>query len=159
MVIFSGKIADVFSCDKHLVNGVALRVSLQKRRPEFTLTYDDEAKGYKVSTTQVNLFVRKKTAADNVHTAIETTLTKMPALYRYTETISKSYLLSTNAQSWDQEDIFHRKPSERLVLTMTTSAGFLGAKQTNKQNPFHYHKFGLCNITVYRNANRSLVHL
>ena len=88
----------------------------------------------KVTNTQANLYVRKMTAADNVYTAIETTFTKMPALYRYTEIIPKTFLVSSAVQSWDQEDVFNRDPIRRFVLAMTTNAGFLGAKRTN---PFY----------------------
>ena len=95
MLVFFGKIADVFFFDKHLLSGVTFRVSLLRIRPEFTLIFDDEAKDYKVGITQVILYVRKLTVADNVYTAIESTLTKMPALYRYTETLSKSSPVST----------------------------------------------------------------
>ena len=89
------------------------------------------------------------TVADHVYTAIESTLTKMPALYRYTETIPKTFLVSLNSQSWDQEDVFNREPIRRFVIAMSTNGGFLGAKRTN---PFHYQKFGLNSITVYRNG-------
>ena len=88
------------------------------------------------------------TFADSVYTAIETTLTKMPALYRYTETILKTFLISTNVQSWDLKDFFNREPIRRFVLTMTRSAGFLGAKRTKA---FHYKKFGLSSIILSQN--------
>ena len=150
IVSYIGKVAaDVFSCDKHLLSGVTLRISFLRTRPEFCLIYDVDTKDYKVTITQANLYVRKMTVADHVYTAIETTLTKMPALYRYTETISKTFLVSANSQSWDQEDVFNREPIRRFVIAMSTNAGFLGAKRTN---PFHYQKFDLNSITVYRNG-------
>ena len=46
---FNGKFAaDVFSCDKHLLSGVTLRISFLRSRPLFCLIYDDDAKDYKI---------------------------------------------------------------------------------------------------------------
>ena len=78
----------------------------------------------KLPSPKANLYVRKMTVADHVYTAIESTLTKMPALYRYTETIPKTFLVSLNSQSWDQEDVFNREPFRRFVIAMSTNGGF-----------------------------------
>ena len=47
-------------------------------------------KKYKINLTRAKLFVRKMTVSDQVFTAIEKTLTKIPALYRYTEVLPKT---------------------------------------------------------------------
>ena len=41
----------------------------------------------KVNITQGNFHFRKPWVAEKVYTALEITLTKKPALYRYTETV------------------------------------------------------------------------
>lgn len=150
IVSFIGKVAaDLFSCDKHLISGVTLRISFLRNRPEFALIYDDVAKDYKIEIIQANLYVRKMTVTDHVYSAIETTLSKTPALYRYTEILPKTFLISSRVKSWDQEDIFNREPIRRFAIAMNTNAAFLGSKTVN---PFHYQKFNLDNITVYRNG-------
>ena len=147
---FIGKVAaDFFTCDKHLISGVTLRLTFLRSRPEFCLIYDNATKDYKVSITQANLHVRKMTVTENVYTAIETNLTKMPAIYRYTEIIPKTFIISNNSSSWNQEDIFNREPIRRFAIAMTTNQAFLGSKIFN---PFHFRKFGLSSITVYRNG-------
>ena len=89
---FFGKVAaDVFSCDKHLLSGVTLRISFVRSKPEFVLIHHDVAKKYKI--TQANLYVRNMTVSEQVFKAIEKTLTKTPALYRYTEVLPKTFLI------------------------------------------------------------------
>ena len=150
VVTFIGKVAaDIFSCEKHLISGVTLRVSFLRKRPEFCLICDDESKNYKIEISQANLYVRKMTVSENVYSAIGSTLTKTPAIYRYTEIIPKTFLVSTGSKSWNNEDIFNREPTRRFALAMTTNKAFLGSKA---DNPFHYQKFNLENITVYRNC-------
>ena len=83
VVTFIGKVAaDMFSCEKHLISGVTLRVSFLRNRPEFCLIHDDKSKDYKIEISQANLYVRKMTVSENVYSAIESTLTKTPAIYR-----------------------------------------------------------------------------
>ena len=89
------------------------------------------------------------TVSYNVVGAIEKTLLKTPAMYQYNEVKSKAFLATAGQQSWKQEDIFTKEPIRSLNNAMSASAAFNG---TNNQNPFSYQKFGLNEITVYRNG-------
>ena len=145
-----GKVAvDFFSCEKHLISGVTMRISFRRSQDDFVIMSEDGAKHYKVKIDEANLFVRKMTVSDNVVGAIEKTLLKTPAMYRYNEVISKAFLATAAQQSWKQEDIFTKEPIRRLIIAMSASAAFIG---TNTENPFSYRKFGLNEITVYRNG-------
>ena len=79
--------------------------------------YDDETEDYKVKITQANLHVRKIFMIENDYTAVERTLTKIRAFYRYTEIITKTFLVSTRSNCWNHEDIFNRKPVRRFVIS------------------------------------------
>ena len=72
-----------------------------------------------------------------------------PASYPYLETLTKTFLASTGLHSWKQEDIFARGPIRRLAICLNTNEAFLG---NNRQNPFHFRKFNLEQIYVYRNG-------
>ena len=145
-----GKVAsDFFSCEKYLLSGVTLRITFLRNRPEFCLIYDTDAKDYKVEISQANLYVRKMTVTEHNFAAIETTLTKSNAFYHYTEIIPKTFLVSIDTRSWNHEDIFNHEPIRRFALVMVTNEAFLGAKTVN---PFHFQKFDLQSITVYRNG-------
>ena len=140
---------DFFSCEKHLVSGVTLRISMRRSQDDFAVISEDPAKDYKVKTDEANLFIRKMTVSDNVVGAIEKTLLKTPAIYRYNEVITKTFLATTGQQSWKHEDIFTKEPIRIVIVALCVGAAFIG---TNTANPFHYQKFGLREITIYRNG-------
>ena len=87
VLFISSVAAGIFSGDKHLVSGVALRVVSLGNRTEFLLKFDDDAKDYKIDISQVNLYLRKMTVSEIVYSAVESTLPKTTAIYRYTEII------------------------------------------------------------------------
>ena len=89
------------------------------------------------------------TIADQVLTAIEKTLLKTPAVYRYTEVLPRTFSATTGIRSWSHEDIFSKEPLRRMVIAMATNQAYL---RTNRTNPFHYQKFNLSQIVVYRNG-------
>ena len=89
------------------------------------------------------------TIADHDLTAIEKTLLKTPAVYRYTEVLPRTFLATTGMRRWSHEDIFSKEPVRRMIIAMATNQAYLG---TNRTNPFHYLKFNLSQIVVYRNG-------
>ena len=108
---FYGKVAvDFFTCDRHLMSGVTLRIAFRRSIDDFVIMSDDAAKLYKVKFVEANSYVRKMTLNDDVVSANEKTLLTSPASYPYHETLSKTYLASTGLHSWKQEEIFAREP-------------------------------------------------
>ena len=147
---FYGKVAvDFFTCDRHLLSGVTLRISFRRSIDDFVTISDDAAKSYKVKIIEANLYVRKMTLNDDVVSAIEKILLSSPASYPYLETITKTFLASTGLQNWKQEDVFSREPIRRLAICLNINETFLGSKQLN---PFHFRKFSLEQICIYRNG-------
>ena len=145
-----GKLAvDFFSCEKHLVSGVTLRLSFRRSQDDFVTISETAAKNYKVKIDEANLFVRKMTVSDNVVGAIEKTLLKTPAMYRYNEVITKTFLATKGQRSWKHEYIFTKEPIRRLIVALCRSNAFIG---TNNINPYHYQKFDLSENTVFRNG-------
>ena len=61
------------------------------------------------------------TVSDNGVVAIEKTLLRTPAKYRYNEVISKAFLATAGQQSWKQEDIFTKEPIRRQCLQFPLS--------------------------------------
>ena len=147
---FYGKVAvDFFTSDQHLLSGVTLRISFRRSIDDFVTISDDAAKSYKVKIIEINSYVGKMTLNDDVVSALEITLLSSPASYPHLETITKTFLVSTGLQSWKQEDVFSREPIRRLAICLNTNGAFLGSKQLN---PFHFPKFNLEQICIYRNG-------
>lgn len=150
VVTFYGKLpVDVFSCDKHLLSGVTLRIAFLRAQNDFITLSEDDAKHYKVQIVEANLYVRKMVVNDNVVAAIERTLLKSPAIYRYNEVIAKTFLATNGQRNWKHEDVFMKEPIRRLAIAMNTNRAFVGS---HRDNPFWYRKFDLSEITVYRNG-------
>ena len=122
---------------------------MRRSQDDFAVMSEDTAKHYKVKIDEANLFIRKMTVSDNVVGAIEKTLLKTPAIYRYNEVIAKTFLATTGQQSWKHEDIFTKEPIRGVIVALSVATAFIG---TNTANPFHYQKFGLIEITIYRNG-------
>ena len=72
-VTLFGKVAAHISCDKHLLSGVTLRIFFVRSKLEFAWIFDGDAKNYKTTLSQANLYVREMTASDQVFTAIDKT--------------------------------------------------------------------------------------
>ena len=89
------------------------------------------------------------TLNDDVRSANEKTLFSSPASYPYFETITKTFLASADFHNWKQEDILSREPIHRLAICLNINGVFLGK---NRLNAFHYRKFGLAQIYIYRNG-------
>ena len=71
---FYGKVAvDFFTCDRHLLSGVTLRISFRRSIDDFVIISDDAGKSYKFKIIEANLYVRKMTLNDDVVSAIEKT--------------------------------------------------------------------------------------
>ena len=140
--------SDILTCDKHLLSGVTLRISLRRSTNDFAIISESN-KHYKIKITEENLYVRKMTVADHVLSAVEKTLFKTPAVYRYTEVIPRTLLATAGIRSWRQEDVFSKEPVRRMIIAMTTNQAYLG---TNRTSPFHYQKIGLSQIVIYRNG-------
>ena len=118
-ITLNGKLAvDFFSCEKHLVSGVTLRISKRRSQDDFAVLSEAAAKYYKDKTDEANIFIRKMTVSDNVVGAIEKTLLKTPAIYRYNEVITKTLLATTGQQSWKHEDTFTKEPIRRVIVAL-----------------------------------------
>jgi hypothetical protein len=150
VVYFYGKLAvDFFTCDKLLVPNVTLRIKLVRSHNDFVIISDAADKHYSVVIHEANIFVRKLSVTENVYESLERSLQQHPALYRFIEDLPKTYIVPANLNTWKQENIFLNEPVRRFALAMNTNIAF-GASRTH--NPFHYRKFNLRSITIYRNG-------
>ena len=127
-----GKIAcDFLSCDKHLLSGVTIRLSLRRSPNDFVVISEDAAKHYKVQIIEANLYVRKMTVTDCVLSSLEKILLKNPANYNYIEKVPKTFLATAGVQSWRQEDVFAEEPVRRMRVAMSINETSLGTNRTN----------------------------
>ena len=85
-----GKIAcDFLSCDKHLISGVTVRLSLRRSPNDLVIMSEHANKHYQVP--EANLYVRKMTVTDFVLSSIEKTQLKTPAIYNFIEVLPRTF--------------------------------------------------------------------
>ena len=94
-------------------------------------------------------FLRKLTVSDNVNSALETTLTKAQAPYRYNGIIPKTIFVSTGSKRFGSPRLFNRELFRRFAVGMTLSYAFFS---TEREYRYHFRNSGLQSITVYRNG-------
>ena len=75
------------------------------------------------NTTKFNefsklVFSQEWQGTESIYTAIETTLTKLPAIYRFPQTVPKTFIVTTRGIRWNHEDIFTSQPSPLLAIAM-----------------------------------------
>ena len=88
--LFGKTACDFLSCDKHLLSGVTIRLSLRRSPKDFVVISEDAAKPYMVQIIEANLHVRKMTVTDYVLSSIEKILLKNPAIYNYIEVVPQT---------------------------------------------------------------------
>ena len=141
--------SDIFTCDKHLLSGVTLRISFTSSTNDFVVISESN-KHYNFRIIEANLCVRKITIADHVLTAAEKTLLKTPAVYRYTELLPQTFLATTGIRSWSHEDIISKKLVQRMTVAMAKNQAYIG---TNRTNLFNYQKIKLSKIVFFGMVN------
>ncbi len=150
---FYGRLAvDFFNVEKYLIPGVTLRLKLVRAPAEFAAmllpaTSVKADTRYQIRIDTASLFVHKIEVADDEYARMERTLSIKPAFYEYLEIIPKTYIIPTGHNQLIEEDIFNSAPIRRIVVAMNKGTDFSGTLGTN---PFHYQKFGLKRITLYR---------
>jgi hypothetical protein len=149
---FYGRLAvDFFNVEKYLIPGVELRIKLTRADPEFcvyvTKATLNPAARYQVRIDSVSLFVHKIEVAVEEYTRLERSLATRPAIYEYPEIVVKTYLVPKGHNAMIEEDIFNSAPIRRLVVAMNQITQFTG---TLNSNPFHYQKFDLSRVLLYR---------
>ena len=129
---------------------MTIRLSLRRSPNVFCVISEDAAKHYKVQIIEANVYMSERRLRLTMFShQNKKTLLKNPAIYNYIEVVPKTFLATAGVQSWRQEDVFAKEPVRRMILAMSINEAYLG---TNRTNPFHYQKFGLNEIIVYRNG-------
>lgn len=153
---FYGRLAiDFFSAEKYLIPGVAVRIKLVRAPAEFDVVVLPKEKAvaasrYQIKIDHASLFVHKIEVAGDEYARLERELSLRPAFYEYLEVIPKTYLIPKGHNLMIEEDIFNAAPIRRLVIAMNTNQNFTG---TLGSNPFHYRKFGLKRVLLYREGS------
>ena len=143
-------LVDFFQCQQLLLPEVSVRIKLMRSNSTFCLfTTEDEE--YKVTVTRSFLKVKQMTVAEDVHASILNAMQKAPARYNYPHILLKTIMMPIGQNQVITENIFTNEPIRRLVLAMNRNDAFSG---TSKTNPFHYQRFGLGKVNIFRGSDQ-----
>ena len=152
MVPLKGKLfIDFFRSPQLLLPDVALRLKLSRSTQAFCLVGDDaDAAKVKVEIISAVMKVKHLTVDDNVHRAIMNNLKRSPARYNYPRILYRTLVVASGQNQVIKVNVFNNETVRRLIIAVNTNADFTGRQAAN---PFHYRKFGLQRVQIYRGGN------
>lgn len=135
---------DLFTQPKLLVNGVRMRLKLQKNKDSFCLL--SAADSYRLEIEDISLMIRKCKLADDVYAQT----IQSRALYPITRVLMKDYSFTQGVQSISMNNIVHGILPQRIVLAMVSNAAMNGS---TTMNPFNFQHFNLSECNVLLNGS------
>ena len=151
---------DFGECKKLLLPGATLHLRLF-RSPNNTLLLlkgtDDEAKALdgKVQSVieKASVFIRKVVVTDSVRLPFEKALLrnekvllKNCAIYPFTESLNKSFIIQAAENCFIKEHIFGTEPIRRLTLCIVKNSLFRSTPLNH--SPFSYQNFGVQRVEI-----------
>ncbi|XP_071402891.1 uncharacterized protein F54H12.2-like [Centroberyx affinis] len=126
--------ADIFFCERLLLNSVDLRIKLTRGSDAFCLMAGANA-DYRLKILGAALFVKKATVSPAVRLGHSAALLKGNALYPLSRINVKTYSIPQNSRICNQENLFLGTMPKYLVLGMVNHEAFTGR---NDLSPFNF---------------------
>ena len=137
---------DLFQQPKYLINGVDLRLRLNRTRPEFSLLGTDSGK---IVIQDVALFVRKVKPSAAISNKIEQALTQNTIKYPLHRTVVKTFTVDAGTRSKTIDHLFMGQQPTRVILGMVNNSALNG---DIGRNPFHFQHFKLTKLDASING-------
>lgn len=126
--------ADIFFCERLLLNSVDLRIKLTRASDAFCLM-GNQAAAHRVRITGASLFVKKVNVSPAVRLGHEAALLKGNALYPLSRVNVKTYSIPANSRVCNQENLFLGAMPKYVVLGMVHHEAFTGRRD---MSPFNF---------------------
>ena len=151
--VLSGPIfSDVFMGDRLLLNGLTLKVVLNRSSNEFCLM-DKNTSGNeinpKVKFTDVVLKIRKVKVDQAVSDATELLLIKSPAIYPIRRVECKTLTISGDLSNTRMDNIFSGLIPKSFVFGLVDSNAYTGKSGLN---PYNFHHYKVTNVSLSVNG-------
>lgn len=137
--------ADIFLQNRYLLNGVSMRVRLNRSSDAFCLMSGEEGAKYKVNLVNVKLFMRKVKLTPSLVLAHEKMLQSNTAKYPITRVECKVNTLSQGIMDYSHDFNMSQVP-KRVILTFVDNRAFNGSIS---KNPFNFQTFELEHLALY----------
>lgn len=141
---------DLATQPKLLINGVSLRIKLEKNKNAFCLMSDSDS--YKFHIQSAKLYIRKVTVSPSIMLAHERALEKGVIKMPIKRVEVKTFTLSSGIASTTIPNAFIGQIPTRLIFGFVTNDAYTG---TVNKNPFHFKNNKLTYLCVL-NAGRMI---
>lgn len=141
--------SDLFYQDRLLLNGVTMRIRLNRSKNAFCLLSAVGGADYKVVISHASLFVRKVKVTSDTFLGHAAALQHSPALYPIRRIECKVLSIPSGNMSFTPDDVFLGQIPKRIVLGLVENAAFNG---TYNKNPFNFQHFNATQVGIYVNG-------
>ena len=138
--------SDIFFQDWLMLNGVNLRIKLNRAKKVFCLVSSAAAANFKVVITEAILFVRKFKVASSIILGHAAGLKHSCAKYAIRRMDCKVLSIPRGFSSFNPDNIFLGQIPKRIVLGLVDTEAYNGSYRTN---PFYFKHLNLTQLGVY----------
>ena len=138
--------SDIFFQDRLMLNGVNLRIKLNRAKNSFCLMSSAAAPTFKVVITEAILFVRKVKLASSIILGHAAALKHSSAKYPVRRIDCKVLSIPRGFSSFNPDNIFLGHIPKRIVLVLVDTQAYNGTYSTN---PFNFKHHNLTQVGVY----------
>ena len=138
--------SDIFFQDRLILNGVNLRIKLNRAKNSFCLLSSAAAPDFKVVITEAILYVRKVKVASSIILGHVAALKQTSAKYPIRRVDCKVLSIPGGFSTFTPDNLFLGHIPKRLVLLLVDTEAFNG---TYASNPFNVKHHNLTQVGVY----------
>ena len=138
--------SDIFFQDRLMLNGVNLRIKLNRAKNSFRLMSSAAAPTFKVVITEAILFVRRVKLASSIILGHSAALKHSSAKYPLRRIGCKVLSIPRGFNSFNPDNIFLGHIPKRIVLVLVDTQAYNGTYSTN---PFNFKYHDLTQVGVY----------
>lgn len=129
---------DTFQQSRYLLNGVGVRIVLDRAAPEFALhAAGQTTTKAKFQINSVKLSVRRVRVAEAIARIHEQTLTRTNALYPFPKKAISTYNLLAGSRGFVKENLYNGKIPKLLIVAMVAADAYNGSYTKNPYNFIH----------------------
>ena len=138
--------SDIFFQDRLILNGVNLRLKLNRAKNSFCLVSSAGGTNHKVVITEAILYVRKVKVAPSIALGHAVALKQATAKYPIRRVDCKVLSIPGGFSSFTPDNLFLGQIPKRIVLGLVDTEAYNGSYRTN---PFDFKHYNLTQVGVY----------
>lgn len=141
--------ADIFNCNRHLLNGVELKLRLIRQDPKFCLMATDAAQNYEIVIEKAVMYVKQDKVLPSVRESHDQEIMQKTAKYPIRKVNMKYFTKSAGLTDISELEICKGVLPRRIIFGFVNATAFAGDLHLN---PLNFQHFNVRNITMRING-------